>query len=215
MLRPYKARNLANRRSTIQQPHPILQRPKIMPNVQPPCRPHPAQNPTPVPLSTCSQSCLLCFTIGRAKTRPLQLRGCLVPIPFVVPILRQGKNQEIKITQRLRVRRDSAEKRSGDAKLAYRNLRRLPHFHPSPKAVGCFGWYSPTSPPPGSFIFVIEPHRASAIFVQFPPFFASDAFSEFSVSPLTYTPPLPFSFSGSVLPLPPQPLNLHHSYYTS
>jgi hypothetical protein len=27
--------------------------------------------------------------------------------------------------------------------------------------MGCFGWYKPTSPPPGSLILVIDPHLAS------------------------------------------------------
>jgi hypothetical protein len=34
-------------------------------------------------------------------------------------------------------------------------------FHFRPTASGCFGWYRPTAPPPGSRILVIEPHRAS------------------------------------------------------
>src|SRR5229473_6397038 len=46
MLRHYLAPNFADRRRGILQPHPVLQRPKIVPNMQPPRRPHPAQNPT-------------------------------------------------------------------------------------------------------------------------------------------------------------------------
>ena len=33
-------------------------------------------------------------------------------------------------------------------------------FERKVNAVGCFGWYKPICPPPGSLILVIEPHRS-------------------------------------------------------
>src|SRR2546428_1026238 len=51
----------------ILQPHPILQRPKIMPNVQPPRRPHPAQNPGFLRVSPYRHHALLNPILGPEK----------------------------------------------------------------------------------------------------------------------------------------------------
>src|ERR1700687_3906505 len=69
MLRPYLATNFADRRRRILQPHPILQGAEVMPNVQPPRRPHPAQNPAFLRVRPCRQSSLL-FSGKSAGQKP-------------------------------------------------------------------------------------------------------------------------------------------------
>src|SRR3984957_10573191 len=44
-------------------------------------------------------------------------------------------------------------------------------------AIGCFGWYKPTSPPPGSLILVIDPHRSSCTSEHWTPLAVSNAIS--------------------------------------
>ncbi len=54
-------------------------------------------------------------------------------------------------------------------------------------ANGCFGWYRPMSPPPGSRILVTEPHRASSISEQRTPFSPSARISASRSSHMKYS----------------------------